>query len=390
MSKPNIKTFGTTYNYLNDPALRTKETNDSLLTIKGALFSGVNFQYLTWRNIHFVDCDFAGGYEIKLEAMANCVFEGCKIVGIHDFGEMNSVRFYKYLSGSNSNWGGNVGSKNVMFEECQFIGDTPDRNHQGAIGTYGEASFLNCKMKWFGITGDTGVTIKGCELEDVNCSPNASKGDGAPVLIENSKLRGTFDMVPASLQSLTIRDTVIDNLDLSGATIKGDTLMERVVADRMNLAVTSGGAISLRSVKVNGSGQKVFYLAANRFSSVLLDDCTVSANLEGERAWIGGAPTEPAYAAQPPWSQSVTFRNSTLPRLDASYLNTARLLIENTAFNHLVMSHARVGSMVFIGAQFSVALDLSNAQVKQFKHSGGTPLKKLAGLKLDGSNVKLN
>ncbi|VTY21070.1 Pentapeptide repeats (9 copies) [Xylophilus ampelinus] len=72
------------------------------MAVKGALFSGASFQYLTWKNIKFVDCDFSGAYEIKLHEMENCSFENCKIVGIHGFGTMRNVQFHKCLLGGAS------------------------------------------------------------------------------------------------------------------------------------------------------------------------------------------------------------------------------------------------------------------------------------------------
>jgi hypothetical protein len=45
--------------------------------------------------------------------------------------------------------------------------------------------------------------------------------------------------------------------------------------------------------------------------------------------------------------------------------------------------------MEFSGARFTLALNLSHTQVGSFKQTGGTALRKLGGLKLDGSNIKL-
>jgi len=140
---------------------------------------------------------------------------------------------------------------------------------------------------------------------------------------------------------------------------------------------------------VTGNGQKVFYLSANRFTSVLLEDCTLPSDLNTEKPWIGGAEKEPAYQSRPPLSTSVTIRNSRAPRLDASYLNTAHLILDNSEFDYLDLSHGRIGLMELNSARIAYAADLSGTQVTDFKQRGGTDLTKLGGLKLDGSNIKL-
>lgn len=59
--KRNIKSFGRTYDFLQDPERRKKETGDSLLIIEDADFSGVDFKGLVWKNIQFKNCSFRGG-----------------------------------------------------------------------------------------------------------------------------------------------------------------------------------------------------------------------------------------------------------------------------------------------------------------------------------------
>jgi uncharacterized protein YjbI with pentapeptide repeats len=378
-TKANIKSFGKTFQYLDDPDVRRKETGDALLTVKGALFSGVNFQGQTWRNVKFVDCDFAGGYEIKLEAMENCLFENCKIVGIHDFGAMNKVRFHQCQSGGASIWGGNTDSKDVMFDGCQFIGADSNRNHQGAIGTYGEAAFLNCKIKWFDIVGDTGLVVTDCELEDVSYHPNVDRG-GAHALIERSKLRGTFNMVPARLRSLTIRDTVIDGtLDLSNATVKGDILIERVRGGSVKAIVRGAQRLVVKSSRFTpsvGVGFE-FKLASNDAREVLIEDTSILG--ENLVADIGGGPQ----------TLSTIFRNTQITELDLQYVHTAYLLLQGLQADRVLLSDARIGQLEFSMANFARSLDLSGTQVKSFKQTGGTALRKFGGLKIDGSNIKL-
>lgn len=384
MSKSNITSFGKVYKYLSDPELRRKETGDQEMIVKGALFSGARFQYLTWRNIKFVDCDFAGGYEIKLDAMENCSFEGCKIVGIHEFGTMSNVQFYKCLSGGASVWGGNIGSKGVTFDSCQFIGDTADQNHQGGIGTYGEVTFVNCKIKWFAVTGYTKLVLKSCECESVRTSLN-NEQTGSAVLIENCKLRGTFDMVPASLQSLTIRDTQIDVLDLTGASVKGDVVMERVKGGTIKAGILARN-FTLKDSQVYGpSDQRVFVMGIEGAEQFLIDNVQFASGLQDQVGLGAGRPLEANEWSVVPRNKRAVIRNSKLPRVDASWLETQHLQLQGNEIGSLDLSNSRIGQLEISGNTISRGVDFSHTQAKQAN------VQRLRGdqAKLEGSNIKM-
>ncbi|MDN4590699.1 hypothetical protein DBA29_19660 [Xenophilus aerolatus] len=387
MSKTNIKSFGKPYTYLKDPELRTKETRDAQLVIKDALFSGVDFKYLTWKNIRFVNCDFAGGYEIKLTAMENCAFESCKILGIHDFGAMNKVRFYKCLSGGASNWGGNVGSKEVFFEECRFIGETSDRNQQGSVGAYGEAVFVNCKAKWFDIAAETRLEIRGCEFEDITCGPGLHSEDGAPVVIEGSKLLGEFRMHPARLASLTIRDTQLDLLDLTGATVKGDVVIERVKGGALKAGFASRN-FTLKDSQIYGpaeQGKPVFDTAIAASETFLIDNVQFASGLQdlvgvGEGRALGAN----EWSATPRNKMAI-IRNSRLPRIDASWLETQHLQLQGNEIGSLDVSNSRIGQLEISGNTINRGVDFSHTQAKQ----ANVQRLRSDQAKLEGSNLKL-
>lgn len=381
--KQHLREFGKTFAYLKDPGLRAKETGNSLLTINNAEFSGVSFQGLTWKSIRFVNCDFVGAYEIKLSAMQDCVFENCKLVGIHDFGVMNRVKFYKCLSGSNSNWGGQVNSKHVVFDGCQFIGSDPDRNHQGAIGTYGEASFISCKVKWFDLVGDTGITITGCELEDVACHPDVD-GLGAHVLIELCKLQGAFCLTPANLLSLTIRDTVMENLDLSDTTVKGDILIERVKGGYINAYVKQAKRLQIRDSQIHGNGKKIFEAFAGGIGEIDIDKVTFGGDVSTEPVTIAGGTGLDLENVRARISNSFSMRNSKVPRLSTHHMNTAAYALQNCQVDSLDLTNSRIDKVELTGNTIARGVDFTNTQVKESKVQ---PLAK-GQAKLDGSNIK--
>ncbi|QOF76420.1 hypothetical protein [Variovorax sp. 38R] len=412
-SKKNIREFGKIFQYLKDPELRKKEVGDALLTVEGAEISGESFQYVDWSHILFRNCDFVGAYQIKIGNSTDVRYEDCRFSGIFGYGKTNRVHFLRcaWTDGSI----GYAGEKStaLVFESCRFVGTNPDRNHWGGVGSDGEAEFIGCTAKYFVIEGHAKLTLRQCEFEDTKCTPRSKESGGvfADVLIEDCKLRSVFSMVPADFQSLTIRDSTFGTLDLSKAMLKGDILMERINAEKMNLAVASGKAVNLSGVKISGSGQKVFYLAANRVTSVLLNDCVLSSAPDSEAPWIGGAEQEPAYKSRPPVNQSVTLKNLKASRIDATYLNTARLLVEGGNFQEVDLRNGRIGSLeisntaivstlnlgsstvdslMLSSVVFSKTLNLSNTQIKEFKQVGGTDIGKLGrNLNKEGSNIKL-
>ena len=387
MKKPNIRS-SSNYKYLLDPGLRTKETGDAPLVFEGYEISGAKFQYLTWRNLRFLNCDFAGNYDLKLTELENSSFENCRILGIHGFGErMRSVHFYRCTSGFNALWVGGPDCKDVLFEECEHVVDnSPDPNHQGRFGTHGEATFINCKAKSCEVLGKSKVVMRGCAFEGVSYQPS---GDSAIVQIESCNLRGTFDMVPASLHSLTIRDTQIDVLDLTGASIKGDVVMEKIKASSLKMGVQEGAqSLRIKDSWITGDGERVCAIYAGAFKHVLVEDVRFGGSVN-EVAGIGGGYRPDDASPQPVLTQSVTFRRVKAPMLRSARLNAAAFTVEDCEIERANFSQGRIDTLTFTRNTFSFTLDLSQTQVKEFKQSGGTDLRKLGGFKAEGSNIKL-
>ena len=219
MGKKNIREFGKTFTYLKDPQLRQKEAGDALLTVDGAEFSGERFEGMEWRNIVFKNCDFVGGYEIGPKSTTNVRYEDCHFSGILSYGVANNVQFLRCGWTGASVMFAEKGSKNTIFDACKFVGTSADPNQQGTVGSEGEARYIGCQAKWFSWAGDAALSILDCECEGVSVHTDSPANSGqeylsAVVLIERSKLRGKFDMTASNLQSLTIRDTVLEELSL--------------------------------------------------------------------------------------------------------------------------------------------------------------------------------
>ena len=390
-SKKHISQFGKTFDYLKNAELRDKEKGDALITVDGATVAGNGFQYVEWRNMVFKNCDFVGAYEVKLSRMTNVRFEDCRFAGIFGFGVATNAHFLRCGWAGPSIGTSRKGSKNVVFEECKFVGETSDPNHRGGVGSDGEAKFIRCTAKWFTLEGYEKLELLNCELNTCNIDTDSVGNSGenfsySSVLIDNCKLRGLFKMVSSSLQSLTIRDTVIDNLDLSGATVKGDIFMERIKAATVNAGVTNARNFTITDSQINGPGDITFVMAMDSVEQVLLDGVSFGTGLTTRVNLGPGRALRADEWLAVPTNKLAVIRNCTLPIVDASWLETQHLKMEKNTIGSINLSSSRIGTLELTGNTISRTVDFTHTQARQSK------VQALAKgpAKLDGSNVKVN
>ncbi|AEK60906.1 right-handed parallel beta-helix repeat-containing protein [Collimonas fungivorans] len=381
--KKTIRQSGEIFNYLSDPALRQKEIGDALLTIQNVAFGEEKFEGMEWRNIRFVDCDFASSYALKLKGSEDLQFDSCRFGGILGFGKMNRVQFSKCAGVGKLNLIGDPGSTKVRFEDCKFQGDSADQNHFGALGTEGETEFTRCQFKYMSIYGDTKLTIRDCQFENVDCPIDVATG-GSEVLIENSKLRGNFDMRPAAFLSLTIRNTVIDNIDLSEATVKGDVLMESLDAGYVNALFGSAASLTIRNSQIKGNGRDVFQTSPAKIVRIDIDNVTFGK--AGEAVFIGGGFSSKKEIARV--NQSLRLHNCKIPVLASNHINTANLILDNCAIQEASFKESRISRLDIKNTKILERLDFTNTQVETQDLTTLAPYKGRVD-KLEGSNVKL-
>ncbi|WP_442782512.1 right-handed parallel beta-helix repeat-containing protein [Collimonas fungivorans] len=382
-SKKPIGEFGKIFDYLQNPELRQKETGDALITINSASFGSAEFHGQAWRNIRFVDCDFASSYALKLKGSEDLQFDSCRFGGILGFGKMTRVQFSKCAGVGKLNLIGDQGSTKVRFEDCKFQGDDADQNHFGALGAEGETEFTRCQFKYMSIYGDTKLTIRDCQFENVDCPIDAATG-GSEVLIENSKLRGNFDMRPAAFLSLTIRNTVIDNIDLSEATVKGDVLMESLDAGYVNALFGSAASLTIRNSQIKGNGRDVFQTSPAKIVRIDIDNVTFGK--AGEAVFIGGGFSSKKEIARV--NQSLRLHNCKIPVLASNHINTANLILDNCAIQEASFKESRISRLDIKNTKILERLDFTNTQVETQDLTTLAPYKGRVD-KLDGSNVKL-
>lgn len=390
--KTNIRNIEKSFNYLDNPDWRKRELGDDVLVIRDAEISGINFIDLSWSNLHFINCDFFGIYQIKLKSLRNTTFEDCRFAGVVSWGKANNLRYIRCRTGGRSIVLDYSGSSNVLLEDCDFLGSDPDPNHWGGIGSRGDATFVRCRMKWFSLAGYKQINLESCETADVKIWTDSRANSGedyfsSSVKIESSKLRGKFDMAACDLQSVTIKDTYLDFLDLSGAEIKNDVLIERVRGGYLNASAHSMGKLTISQCQILGRRKNFsFEVGMDSAEEVLIEHCNFGTDPTLSVGLGAGRPLEPNEWTTTPKNKYALIRNSTLPVMDASWLESRHLRLENNTIGSVDISNSRIGKLEISGNTISREVNLQGTKVKESKIQ---PLAK-AQLKLDGANIRLN
>ncbi|MET3514724.1 uncharacterized protein YjbI with pentapeptide repeats [Pseudacidovorax sp. 1753] len=390
--KTNIRNIEKSFNYLDNPDWRKRELGDDVLVIRDAEISGINFIDLSWSNLHFINCDFFGIYQIKLKSLRNTTFEDCRFAGVVSWGKANNLRYIRCRTGGRSIVLDYSGSSNVLLEDCDFLGSDPDPNHWGGIGSRGDATFVRCRMKWFSLAGYKQINLESCETADVKIWTDSRANSGedyfsSSVKIESSKLRGKFDMAACDLQSVTIKDTYLDFLDLSGAEIKNDVLIERVRGGYLNASAHSMGKLTISQCQILGRRKNFsFEVGMDSAEEVLIEHCNFGTDPTLSVGLGAGRPLEPNEWTTTPKNKYALIRNSTLPVMDASWLESRHLRLENNTIGSVDISDSRIGKLEISGNTISREVNLQGTKVKESKIQ---PLAK-AQLKLDGANIRLN
>ena len=206
--------------------------------------------------------------------------------------------------------------------------------------------------------------------------------------IESCKLRGIVEAPSSYLQSLTIRDTVLEHLDLSGATIKGAVLMERVRGGYINASPKSVGKFTLSNSEVFGrSGNGFsFEIGMDSAEQVLLEKVNFGTDPTLRVGLGAGRPLKPNEWSAVPKNKLALIRNCTMPNVDASWLEVQQLRMEGNSIGSLSLSDSRIDQLELTGNTINRVVDLSNTQVKRSKLQSFAK----GQLKLDGSNIRPN
>ncbi|MDR3159588.1 MAG: hypothetical protein LBU11_11440, partial [Zoogloeaceae bacterium] len=369
--KKSIRDFGKTYDYLKDAELRLKEVNRQRIVIKNADFSGEDFKDVSWGYFDFIDCDFKSSYNIMLIQLADCTFTNCQFHGIFKFGNTRNTRFLRCtVKGEMPILSFSSRTNNLMFEECEFIGDSGDPNHQGGVICHGEVEFINCKSRWFGLSGYKKMVLKECVTYSATletASPgeysDKSKMPYSDFLLEDCDFTRGVSMMNPKLNSFTLKNCKVGVFKTEGSVARGDVLVEGVKEGHLDLSASNfQGKLTVRNCS--------FYKSYNGYSFqcpgivaayTLVENITCGSS----PANISGAPNEMTEEDRLPKTQnkSLIIRNCKIPHLKVDWAQTEHLRIENCQFDYLDIKDGRIGKLEIIGCTL-VKLDVSNTQVK--------------------------
>ncbi|PZQ65005.1 MAG: hypothetical protein DI563_26115 [Variovorax paradoxus] len=98
-----------------------------------------------------------------------------------------------------------------------------------------------------------------------------------------------------------------------------------------------------------------------------------------------GRPLETNEWSATPRNKIAVIRNSKLPRVDASWLETQHLQLQGNEIGSLDLSNSRIGQLELSGNTISRAVDFANTQAKQ----ANVQRLRSDQAKLEGSNIKL-
>lgn len=119
---------------------------------------------------------------------------------------------------------------------------------------------------------------------------------------------------------------------------------------------------------------------------VLIEHCNFGTDPTLSVGLGAGRPLEPNEWTTTPKNKYALIRNSTLPVMDASWLESRHLRLENNTIGSVDISNSRIGKLEISGNTISREVNLQGTKVKESKIQ---PLAKVQ-LKLDGANIRLN
>ncbi|MDR1994166.1 MAG: hypothetical protein LBQ25_01020 [Azonexus sp.] len=357
------------------------------MVIRNTHFGSEKFMNIAWDNIEFIDCDFASGYTLDLDAMSRCRFEGCRFAGIIGFGVMRDVYFLRSKAGGRSIIGGSPGSVNVTCEECEFIGDSPDPNHRGSFGSNGDLTLIRCKARNWEFPAYTLLHMVKCEMQNIALKADDAKNARLTVDLQDSKFYSLFDFYGAPLHTFTMRNCSFDHIDLTNTSIQGDMVIEKASGGYLEFIAGNSNNNSLTIRNSMFSGAKRSRFSASSFRNVLVDNCVFSSEAEYSATFGGGYAGESKPADYD--IDTFIFRGVRAKTFGAIGHNTREMRSEKCQFDTLKLADSRFGKLAIYDTQIGRTLDLAKVQAAEFK-TNLPPVSRLGGRVdvLDGSNIK--
>jgi len=202
--------------------IRLLDSSTAAMTIAGADMAPGAFVGVSWRNLTFSGCDFAGDGNVKLSSMSDCHFINCRfLTPSHDFGVMERVSFSQCRSQGRSIFSGRDGSRGVVFEGCTFSGGSSAPAEFEGIGCTGEVVFRRCTGHGDVLVAGTRLTIEHCQFDNMTFVIGRQRSRGAQlaatVVIEHSQGTGVWRLVDGRMKTSRIQNSSFERIVNDGS-----------------------------------------------------------------------------------------------------------------------------------------------------------------------------
>jgi uncharacterized protein YjbI with pentapeptide repeats len=379
------------YAMLLDITLRKKKLGTLPLVIKNADFR-TNLDEVICENTHFVDCYFYPGITIKTKALTDVSFERCQFMDC-SFGSgiWKNVTFKKCDGRKLFRLIGGDGSKNVIFDECDFLGgapvaESPHENYFGGVGSFGEARFENCELKYLEIFGASQLNVDKSRLNKVEIINYQAVGNASftnSTIQDYLKVTGqftTFILNSIKFDLLSIDKIIADEFTLTdcvGVFFGKVCTIKKLAAKNCTFLGQTGASSEERE----NSG---FELRFPKISQLLLEKLEFK---NGGNLYINGGENYIYKEGAPERGEKfiyarfekITARETNLSNPNLSYISAHELRIENSAVKDIDISDSIFEKVLFSHTVLSGKITFTNTSIGEFKEEA---TEKLPGLQL--------
>lgn len=363
--------------------LRQSKLSGSTLIIRNRIFDlNVRFDPFHWENTQFINCDFIQSILFR-GVLNNVHFENCTFINIRfEESEWNDVIFAKCAGRGNFTLVADSG-KNAIFDDCEFIGSTPQQLGYGGIsdsfggigGTDGEVIYRKCHLERVIVNGGSSVIIQDCKMIDVI----GSADDDATLLLQNIEGKGfvKFHGATQNFTSVTVKDSRFEVLTFREANIRNG-LFERVKAN-LGLSESHAHNIILKDVTFlsEEKPEEDFRYGLNtnsaKIQNLTIENCLfegkqVALNLLGnddlqkDEALLKGEKHINKYSTT---INTLIIRNTPIIRGKMEYMEVKSMLLENLTIQGADFSHGNFGQFILRNVALSGVVDFTDTKIKE-------------------------
>jgi uncharacterized protein YjbI with pentapeptide repeats len=376
----NIRDMTDEYAMLKNSALRKKKLKSSPLNIKHANFNE-RFENLVCDNTNFSNCNFESTSLIYVKSLRNVTFTNCSFNDSQiSSGLWETVRFKKCTANGKFLISADKGSKDILFEDCEFVGlhNSPDGNDEinfGEISSLGDISVNRCKLAYINIRGELSTTVKDSQLRKISAVTMRENGE---LYFENVIVSEYIKFTSSIFSKFVLKNSsselmILDSLESRYVLIEG--FKGHIVGAHMTLT-----EMTVNNSEFVASGQTrepfdnqiaAFSLNGSKIEKLVLDELRF--NGTNGTAYLGGS-RNPFFDNTDRNSKrfdASVFKNIVITRtiLENSFLGNIKsqsLQIRNSEIKNSYFGNSSFGEVDFIDVKLSGNIQFDDTVVGKF------------------------